>query len=109
MSVHVFENSEVPDRNKAYGNHSERSCLRHLEGLCYLGYPLDDTVPGIRLRVRGTGEVGGGRGRELRDLGQGQTHPSLPEITNTPTHQRRIIKNNLHKLSVVRALFFFFF
>lgn len=60
MSVHVFENSEVPDRNKAYGNHSERSCLRHLEGLCYLGYPLDDTVPGIRLRVRGTGDVGEG-------------------------------------------------
>lgn len=52
--------------------------------------------------------LGGHQGCELEgSRSRTNAFLSLLEITNKPTHQRRIIKNNLHKLSVVWALFWY--
>lgn len=85
-----------PIETKAYGNHGEESFLGRLEGLRYLGHTLYDSAQD---HIWGWGghqgcELEGSRSRTNAFL-------SLLEITNKPTHQRRIIKNNLHKLSVV--------
>lgn len=53
------------------------------------------------------GAVPGRRAERDEDRHVPTQPPSLAllEITNNPAHKRRIIKNNLQELSVLRALF----
>lgn len=90
-----------PIETKADENHGEKTFPGCLEGLrCWEGSPLCGSIRGS--------DLGWGWGtRGVYWDGLSPFSLSRLEITNKPTHQRRIIKNNLHKVSVVWALFWY--
>ena len=113
----MFEKSQAPNRNKSWWKTQWGKLSRVSGGASMLGgVPSSWQCPGILF-----GMGWGTRGMYGGDLGSLSPSLSLPyspslssflslsllEITNKPTHQRRIIKNNLHKLSVVWALFWY--
>lgn len=82
---------------------SEEGIQGHLAGPRCPGSPLSAST---RDQILGWGAArGGGLCAVKIWVKDKYVPPSLLAVTNKPTHQRRIIKNNLHKLSVVGALF----
>lgn len=90
---------------EARGTQWKQKLMDHQSAESILGVPPVRQPPGSDLGDEGARDGGGVLCAMRIWVKDKYIPPSLLEVTNKPTHQRRIIKNNLHKLSVVGALF----